>query len=368
MNWFHAARARLRLLAPRAAEARIDDEIRFHIEMETERLVREHRLDHHEARRRALATFGGVQQHRETLRDGRGTAWLSSVSLDLKLGFRMLVKYPGLTIVGGLAMAFGIWFGAVTFHMFGLITSMKLPLPDGDRIVKILAWDSKTNQEGRVLYDYQLWRTARSVTDLGAYRDVSPNLVGANGTAQTVVAAEITASAFKIAAERPLLGRVLDESDARAGAEPVVLLGHDVWANRFDRDPKIVGRSVQLGNSYATVIGVMPEGYGFPISHELWLPLRTDVAGVEPLGGGAITVFGRLAAGATFESAQAEFTSLGRRLAAEHPTTHAQLRPYVLPYTKPDPDSGDMAVMLTLIYASLVALVMVVCSTVALLL
>src|SRR5918993_1356403 len=182
MKWFHAARARLRLLAPRAAEARIDDEIRFHIEMETQRLVREHKLDHDEARRRALATFGGVQQHRETLRDGRGTAWLSGLSLDLKLGFRMLVKYPGLTLVGGLAMAFGIWFGAVTFHMLGLVTSTKLPLPDGDRIVKVLNRDLKlAHNEDRVLYDYQLWRSARSLTDLGAYRDAGANLVGADG-------------------------------------------------------------------------------------------------------------------------------------------------------------------------------------------
>src|SRR5215203_4122351 len=157
MTWFHAARARLRLLAPRAAEARIDDEIRFHIQMETERLVREQKLDAGEARRRALATFGGVQQHRETLREGRGTAWFSGLSRDLKLGFRMLVKYPGLTLIGGLAMAFGIWFGAVTFQMFGVITSTKLPLPDGDRIVKILNWDVKTSQdEDRVLYDYQV--------------------------------------------------------------------------------------------------------------------------------------------------------------------------------------------------------------------
>src|ERR671916_1175388 len=116
MKWFHAARARLRLLAPRAAESRIDDEIRFHIEMETERLVREQKLDGDEARRRALVTFGGVQQHRETLREGRGTAWFSGMSLDMKLGARMLAKYPGITLVGGIAMAFAIWFGTVTFE------------------------------------------------------------------------------------------------------------------------------------------------------------------------------------------------------------------------------------------------------------
>jgi hypothetical protein len=188
----------------------------------------------------------------------------SGLSLDLRLAYRMLVKYPGLTVVGGLAMAFGIWFGAVAFEMFGFLSSTELPLPDGDRIVRIQNWDTEALQdEDRVLYDYQLWRSARSITDIGAYRDASVNLVGADRIAQPEVAAEITASAFRIAPEPPLLGRVLDESDERAGAPPVVLLGHGVWTTRFNSDPEIVGRSVQIGSSFATVVGVMPEGFSF---------------------------------------------------------------------------------------------------------
>ncbi len=369
MTWFHAARARLRLLAPRAAESRIDDEIRFHIEMETQRLVREQKLDPAEARRRALVSFGGAQQHRETLREGRGLTWLNGMSLDLKLGLRMLVKHPGLTAVGGLAMAFGIWFGAVTFQMFGMLTSTDLPLPDGDRIVKIQSWDAKTfKEEDRVLFDYQLWRSARSITDIGAYRDASVNLVGADGSAQLVEGVEITASAFRIAPERPRLGRVLEESDERAGAEPVVLLGHEVWKNRFASDPWIVGRNVQVGNSFATVIGVMPKGYAFPVAHELWMPLRTDIAGVEPRAGADITVFGRLASGMSLKKAQSELSSLGSRLAAEHPATHAQIQPYVLPYTQFSVNEEDMGQVMLLTYIFVVALVVVVCSTVALLL
>ena len=368
MTWFHAARARLRLLAPRAAESRIDDEIRFHIEMETQKLIREQQIDPDEARRRALATFGGVQQHRETLRDGRGAAWLSGLSLDLKLGLRILAKYPGLTVVGGLAMAFGIWFGAVTFEMFGLITSTKLPLPGGDRIVKVVTEDLKAKKpESRMLYDYKLWHSLRSITDLGAYRNSSVNLVGADASARPVTAAEITASAFRIAPDRPLLGRVLDESDERAPAPPVVVLGHEVWTTRFDSDPRIVGRNVQIGGSFATVVGVMPEGFGFPVSHEMWLPLRTD-GSVEPRGGFPITVFGRLAPGITFEGAQAELTLVGKQLAAEHPTTHAQLQSHVVPYTKDDADDGDMAQVTALTYFFVVVLMVVVCSTVALLL
>ena len=117
MSWLEGSRARLRLLfGRRAAESRMDQEFRFHLEMETERLMREQGLDAVEARRRTLAEFGGVEKHKETLREGRGLAWLSGLSLDFKLGGRMLVKYPGLTIVGGLAMAFAIWVGAVVFE------------------------------------------------------------------------------------------------------------------------------------------------------------------------------------------------------------------------------------------------------------
>ena len=367
MSWLEGSRARLRLLfGRRAAESRMDQEFRFHLEMETERVMREQGLDAVEARRRALVAFGGVERHKEALRDGRGGAWFSGLSLDLKLGVRMLVKYPGLTVVGGLAMAFGIWFGAVTFHMFGILTSTKLPLPDGDRIVKIQLWDLKTRKdEDRVLYDYERYRGLRSITDLGAYRNASANLVGADGSAQPAVTAEVTASAFRIAPARPLHGRVLTAADERPGAAPVAVLGYDLWRERFDGDPHVVGRTVRLGDNFATVVGVMPEGYAFPTSHELWLPLRTDAPGVEPRSGIPITVFGRLAPGMSFDNAQTEVRLVARRVAAEHPATHAQLQAYVIPYAQMSVNSDE--IIIPLIYFFNVMLVTVVCSTVALL-
>ena len=369
MSWIHATRARLGLLRRPSAESRMHDEMAFHIEMETARLVRDRGLEPGEARRQALVAFGGVERHKEEMRDGRGTAWFGGMSLDLKLGARMLVKYPGLTIVGGLAMAFGIWFGAVVFQMFGILSSTELPLPDGDRIVKIQFWDAKEQQdESRVLYDYQQFGGLRSITDLGAYREASPNLVGADGGAQPAAAAEITASAFRIAPERPLHGRVLEATDERPGAPPVVVLGYDLWRDRFDGDPRVVGRSVQLGSDFATVVGVMPEGYAFPMSHELWLPLRTDMPGVEPRKSFEITIFGRLAPGMSLENAQAEVGSIAKRIAAEQPATHAQLQTFVTPYAQMSPNNDDAALMLGMSYFFCVLLVTVVCSTVALLL
>ena len=327
----------------------MDEELAFHIDMETQRLVREEGLSPEEARRRTVATFGGVTQHAESLRDGRGLAWLGGLSLDMKLGFRMLVKYPGLTIIGGLAMAFSIWVGAVVFEGVRLFVSPTLPLPGGDRIVQIQNWDvAASHAERRVLYDFGVWRGAlRSVTDLGAYRDVARNLILAPEDVRLVQVAEITASAFRITSATPLLGRALVERDEQPDAPPVVLLGYDVWRTRFAGDRNVIGRPVQIDDAFATVIGVMPEGFKFPVAHELWMPLRLSAYERAPRAGPNVTVFGRLPEGVTIKEAQAELTTIGRRLAAEHRATHEHLQPQIGPYAKMhmNPNPSDLVLM-----------------------
>src|ERR671910_1246987 len=136
MKWFDSARVRLRLLfARRAAESRMNDEFWFHIEMETDQLMRAKGLAPDEARRQALAAFGGVEKHKEAMRDGRGLAWLSGMSLDVKLGGRMLRKYPGLTLTGGLALAIAIGIGAGWYDVTSKFLSPTIPLPEGDRLI-----------------------------------------------------------------------------------------------------------------------------------------------------------------------------------------------------------------------------------------
>src|SRR5689334_18134510 len=113
-RFYDAARARLSLLG-KDAEARMDDELAFHVEMEADRLVRAEGLSPSEAHRRARATLGGVTQHKETLRQGRGLAWLGSLSLDARLALRMLRKTPGLTAVAVLGMSVAVAIGCVCF-------------------------------------------------------------------------------------------------------------------------------------------------------------------------------------------------------------------------------------------------------------
>src|SRR5687767_14154233 len=128
MKWRDAARARLRLLfARRAAESRMNQEFRLHIELESEQLMRAKGLTPGEARRQALVAFGGVEMHKEALRDGRGLAWLGGFALDLKLAGRLLARYPWLTVVGGVAMAFGIAAGVGAFELRTQLLNPSLP-------------------------------------------------------------------------------------------------------------------------------------------------------------------------------------------------------------------------------------------------
>ena len=238
MRWIHAARARARLLFRREAEERMNEEFRFHLEMEADRLVREAGLEPQEARRRARLAFGYEERHKEELRDGRGPEWPSGLSLDLKLGVRLLLKYPGLTIVGGLAMAFAIWVGAVAFEMVMLFVSPALPLPQGDRIVHLRNWDVQaTRVEPRALHVFFVWRQAmRSVTDVEAWQDVVRNLKGRDGETPQAQVASVTTSRSRVAASPPLLGRAIVPAHEHLSAPAVVVLGHDVWRALFGAD------------------------------------------------------------------------------------------------------------------------------------
>src|SRR4029078_8349961 len=177
------------------AERELAREIRSHLQ-----LLEDHNIasgmDAEEPRYSARRAFGGVEQVKEHQRDARMFRWLAGWPMDLKLGGRMLVKYPGLTIVGGVAMAFAISVGLVIFQVVSLFTNPTLPLSQGARLVEIRSTDVATNvQEKKVLHDFLEWQQSlRSLTDVGAWRDASRTLVGVAGDARPVNVAEMSVS------------------------------------------------------------------------------------------------------------------------------------------------------------------------------
>ena len=281
----------------------------------------------------------------------------------------MLAKYPIITLVGGIAMAFAIWFGAVVFELLGQVVNPKLPLPGGERLVQIANWDaSRSSTEPRAVHDYLIWRDqVKTVTDLGAFRNVPRNLTAPGGETREVQLVEMTASGFTVSSAKPLMGRTLKADDERGEAPPVAVIGYKVWRDRFGSDPAILGKSVKLGDSFVSIVGVMPEGYGFPRSQEAWMPLRVDRLDRTPRAGLPITVFGRLAEGVSVEEAQTELDLIGRRMAVQYKETHEHLKPRVVLYAKPVNSGGDTPISMA-INVAVIALLTLICGNIALLL
>jgi predicted permease len=258
-------------------------------------------------------------------------------AIDWKLGWRSLIKYPVLNLVAGIAIAFAIACAALVFEGVTQVLHPRLPLPDGNRVVGIRLWNAASSRvEGQSLYYYASWRNElRSIAELGAYSEDTYNLAdSAGGGAAPARLAAITVSGFRVARVAPLFGRAFVEADGRLGAPLVTILGFKIWQQRFAGDSNIVGRSVRVGGQLHTVIGVMPEGFAYPIQYEIWTALQVAATGHLPGRGPSIRMLGRLAPSARLEDAQKELTVLGARAASGVPTGYETVRPQVMPYAK----------------------------------
>ncbi|MEX2281263.1 MAG: ABC transporter permease, partial [Gemmatimonadota bacterium] len=364
-----------------AFEAEMREEFRLHVELRAKDLVRSG-LSKSEALRRARAEFGSAERYKEEARASRGLQRVDALRfswLDFKLGFRMLARYPGLTVVGGLAMAFAIAIGAGAFEAVLQVVRPKLPFPEGDRIVAIRTRDLAANRvQSAVAHDLVTWREQlASVRDLGAYRTVQRNLIKQQNESAPITIAEISATAFKLTGVAPMLGRFLVEADEQSGVPLVMVIGYDEWKTRFGGDSAVIGRNLRLGSVPVTLIGVMPKGYAFPFNHSAWTPLRLTTSSQTQRGGPQLEIFGRLAAGITLEEAQAELTAAGQRAATEFPATHQHLRPGVHRFAEANTPiqctlswSHCMSLVRAMLFSSnllFVVLVALVCANVALL-
>jgi putative ABC transport system permease protein len=254
--------------------------------------------------------------------------------LDVKLGFRLMRKSWGLTLVAGVAMAVTIGLGTSIFTLWNTATATTLPLPDGDRIVAIQTFDAATQRihSDSSLQDFRQWRERlRSVTEVSATRRVKRTLATPDGAAAPVSVAEMTASAFRLVRVHPLLGRPLLDDDERGGAN-VVVIGFRVWREGFSSDPAVVGRRLRLDNVDYTVVGVMPEAFRFPVSQQIWIPLRTNALDYPGDQAPSVFVFARLAPGFTQESAHAEVAALGLLPQNRPAQANRSPRPRVVPY------------------------------------
>jgi len=330
------ARSTYRGLLHRAeVELEMREEFRHHLAERTDHLVREG-LAPDAAKDRARREFGHQGTHRAQAREVMGLESFASLRvswLDVKLGLRMLLKYPMLNLAAVFALAVGIPVGLAPSH---LARVLEAPLPGDaeDRVRAIRHWDPLSSSVAPTLAgDFTIWeQTLRSFSSLGAFRTSSYNIALADGGAAPADGAQLSSTVFPMLGARPLIGRVFEAGDFAAGALDVVVIGHGLWSSRFGQDTGVLGRSIRIGRNLHVVVGVMPDGFAFPTKEALWLPLH--VASVGAVGETMrVQVLGRLADGVSAQQAQAELSSQGPPLTrANESGERARLRSEVVPF------------------------------------
>ncbi|MCY4123444.1 MAG: ABC transporter permease, partial [Acidobacteria bacterium] len=267
MRWVDAARARLRLLLfGGEVEKRMDEEFRFHLDMETERLVREGGVDRREARRRARAAFGGVEAHKDAVRDGRGGwVWLSGLQRDIRDGLRSLAKRPAFTAVAILSLALGIGANTAIFSLVNAVILRDSPVERPEEVVNLYLHQASF-EFGTLSYpDFEDVRdgAADVFSDIAASHFVPLTIDRGEGRGVGLAPAEaVTGSYFPMLGIEAAVGRtLLPSDDVSRGGHPVVMLDYRYWQSAFAGDPDVVGHEMRVGGRAYTVIGVGPPDF-----------------------------------------------------------------------------------------------------------
>jgi putative ABC transport system permease protein len=255
---------------------------------------------------------------------------------DVRFGARMLIGNPAATAISVMALALGI---GLTTMMFSIVHGALLRGLPFDRPEQLVTLNRTQLAEGNeqmwfTIHDYEDYRAQQqSFVDIAAYYTGTVNVSGIERP-ERYDGAFIAPQAFALLGARAQHGRVFMEEDGRPGAEAVMLLGNDVWQTRFGGDPAVIGRTVRANGRQATIVGVMPAGFQFPVSEQVWLPLPLDAAALERGTGQWVGVFGRLKEGMTIDAAAVELTAIARRLEAEYPELNEGIGARVQPYIK----------------------------------
>jgi putative ABC transport system permease protein len=242
---------------------------------------------------------------------------------DLRYGCRMLVRNPGFAAVAILTLGLGIGVNAAMFSVLNAVVLRSLPFADPDRLFVVNGHREGDPRELSVsLPDIDDWRReVKGLSGLGALSYWTFNLSG-RALPERILGARVSGEFFEVLGSRPHLGRLLTPADDRAGAPPVVLLGHGVWQRVFGGDPTVLGQPLLLNGISHTVVGVMPPGFAYPTrDQEMWAPLANELTGV-PRDARFMEALARLPPGSDVQAVQASLDVVSARLAAEYSATN----------------------------------------------
>ncbi|MDR3702402.1 MAG: ABC transporter permease [Candidatus Sulfopaludibacter sp.] len=247
---------------------------------------------------------------------------MANLGQDFRFGLRVLRKSPGFTLVAVAALALGIGANATVFTIANGFLFRNLPFADSRRIFYISGvHNSDGRGSGESYPDYSDFQSqVKSFEVLGALARFDVDISDAWSLPSQYKGARVTANAFSAIGQHPAAGRDFVAADGLPGAPPVAILAHALWQSRYHAEPEAIGSTIRVNEVPTVVVGVMPPGLRFPGDSSLWIPL-------VPAGDWtrreyrSLTMFGRLADGATVSSARAEMTAIARRLETQYPGT-----------------------------------------------
>jgi predicted permease len=318
------------IFRPDRLDADLDEELRWHLEHETEKYLRSG-VPEEEAKRRARLALGGIQQVTEECRDSRGLSALTAMWQDIRYGLRVLRKSSALTSVAIISLALGIGANTAAFSVVNSLILRPLPFPNSERLVFIQPGSGTT-------HSFPNYRDLRDRNDafsgVAGYRITVMGL-DTGGSSQRIWGYLATGNYFEVLGATPLLGRFFGPGEDRGrGESPYAVLSYGCWQSRFGGDSRIVGQTIRLNGLAYTVLGIAAKGFqGTEVFYwpEVWTPMSMQAqiesfSWLDERSSFNTMVFGRLKDGITEKEAEARLKPIAADLAREHPRWNERLR------------------------------------------
>jgi predicted permease len=319
-------RAALRaLLKRREVENELDEEMRFHIEMETRKLAARG-LPPEKARREALLAFGGVERHKEASRDATGASLIETVFQDVRYGIRGLKRNPVFAAAAIATLALGIGANAAIFSVVHGVFLQALPYGGGERLVRLRQDAPGINVTDSPFSAVEIADYAsknHTLEGLAEYHSMWFVLLG-KAEPERVQTGVVAANYFDVMGVQPILGRTFRAGEDAPGAEPLLILSYDYWMRSWGGDRSVVGKALRMNDRVHTVIGVLPPMPAYPDENDVYMPVSACPFRGRPemyhdRSRRMVQVFGRLKPGVSLAAARADLNGIAQELAAHEP-------------------------------------------------
>ncbi len=310
---------------PRRLDRQLQEELRFHLEQQTAKNVRAgmSRTEAERAAQRALGNPGRIQEEH---RDARGVRWIEELRQDLGYGVRRSLARPWVSAGTILTLAVGIGSMTTIYGGVAALVLEPLPFPELDRVVVLGEARRGASLPGEGWGhpgDYAAWGREPVFAELGGVRPWFVTMTGTEQPAE-VFGYQVFGDYFKVLGVDAALGRTL-APDAGHRGEPETVLSHRFWRAHLAADPDVIGRVVRFEDREHVIVGVMPEGAGYPMGTDVWAAPTEDLDMSAPFDGRRLAVVGRLAPGVTLQQTRAALRLVAERTAEIDPEGHAEL-------------------------------------------